>query len=599
MIMTCIVSILLIFPFLIGYAQECVHHCPPIHITASRVSSSLAAETRDLDILTREEISRLPVHSVPELLQYMGGIDMQQRSVSGIQADFSLRGSSFEQVLILLNGVRLNDAQTGHHNADIPLNIEDIDRIEILHGHASSIYGPDGYGGVINVITRASNCNQSSIQLGTGSFGTIQSGFSQALKLGTLGTHWTIKHSRSDGYRPVTDYKTTSLSHVSQWNTIHHVMKLTAGAAVKDYGANDFYADFPSRENTESLLGILYYEYKPQRNLNYTARLHIRRHEDDFILDIQNPDDFRNHHTSRTLGAEGALMFHLIRDLECAIGIEYLIESLKSTNLGDRKQQRIGFYSEMVKPVFKRGVINAGIRIDDHDSWELQVSPSLNVGIQILNNFQWRAAVGRIFRAPTFTERYYHSPANLGNPDLRPEHGWNIETGLDFQYAGFIIGTTLFQRNEKDRIDWIADQFGDPWQSVNIGKLKTTGISVNILKNLSGLMSWEMDYATLNQIQPAQDYLSKYQSRLLRHHVNGRLYIQGPWNSTQTWNLIWKERQKDTAYWRLDVKWSCIYKYMQFHIDGMNLLDTQYQEIVDVPMPGRHFMVGVKTDIHY
>ena len=232
--------ILFLLPvFLSAQADYRLH---PVEITASRLESSMAAETRELQVLDRKRIRSLPGISVSDILSVAGLVDLQSRGVNGIQADMSLRGSGFEQVLVLVDGVRMNDPQTGHHNADLPVSRDDIERIEVLTGHASSIYGPDGVGGVIQIITRHAQTTQTNVSFQGGSAGTTSAQLSQEFAGRHLTSRFTLAHNRSDGYRPTTDYKTTSLSGTSKWQSGPHRISAIAGIVSKKFGANGFYA---------------------------------------------------------------------------------------------------------------------------------------------------------------------------------------------------------------------------------------------------------------------------------------------------------------------------------------------------------------------
>ncbi|MBN2104590.1 TonB-dependent receptor [bacterium] len=580
-------------------SREIIHRFHPIQVTASRLISSLAAETREVSVITRHEIEQLPVRSIPELMQYVGSMDIQQRGFGSVQADFNLRGSSFEQVVILLNGVRLNDPKTGHHNADIPVSLEDIDRIEILHGHASSMYGPEGYGGVINIVTRQAAGNQTRLSVTGGSYGTIGSSVSQQLKTGRLSSVMNLEHYQSDGYRPDTDFKNFSVSCISQWKERYHTLHLTTGWIEKDFGANGFYAPYPSREKTRSLMTIFHHTYHPLQYIQWDMRIYGRRHHDHFILDSQIPEWYQNKHWSQSYGAESVLCLRMASKTQVAVGCDYIKETMESSSLGDREHNRFGVFGEIVMQLFRRIIINSGLRMDCHDQWGTQISPSVNFAYTFLEGFNCRVAGGRIFRAPTFTELYYNSPSNIGNPDLKPEHGWNIETGCDVYKLGYIMSMTLFQRSETDRIDWITMKKEDPWSAVNIGSTKIQGLSASVSRDRTNPFSWKINYTWLNQIQSDRVYRSKYQFRVLRHHLNMCVCFHGPWDIVTSCQTGYRKRQKESGYWLLSAKLSRDFKTGRCFLEAINLQNTVYQEVIDIPMPGRHFMGGVELKMKY
>ena len=125
-----------------------------IVVTAAAVPVELGTVTRTLTVITRDQIERLPVASVADVLRLSGSVDVRARGQRGMQTDFAIRGANFGQMLVLVDGVRLNDAQSGHHNGDIPVPLDAVERIEVLYGPGSSLFGADAFGGTINVITR-------------------------------------------------------------------------------------------------------------------------------------------------------------------------------------------------------------------------------------------------------------------------------------------------------------------------------------------------------------------------------------------------------------------------------------------------------------
>ena len=577
-------------------AQEAVHHFPPVLVTASRLENSLVSEIRNLEVLTQSDIARLPVSTLPEIMQFIQGVDYQQRGWGGVQGDLSIRGCGFEQVLILLDGVRLNDPQTGHHNTDIPVSLNQIERIEVLRGHASSLYGPDAYGGVIHIITRQPESTASTLSVKGGSFKTLQAQFGQTLRFRSLSATWHLEHQQSAGYRPVTDYNINTFTQTIRMAGKKHSVRFTAGTVFKDFGANGYYADYPSREKTGALLGILNYYYHPHQWLNWNVRTHARRHDDHFILDYAQPDWIENDHVSRAMGLETVLRFYATQKTEMAFGGEISGEALKSNSLGDHKQTRSGLFSEMVVQVLG-GIVHGGFRLDHQSHWGFQTSPTLNIGFPLSGIVHWRSSMGRIYRAPTFTELYYQSPANIGNPDLVPEQGWNFETGLDIKTIKSAFHTTLFWRKERNRIDWIAEKPGDSWNAVNLGRMNTPGISLSMEQDRGSCWEWALSYTYLYQTHRTLAAESKYQYRFLRHQMGLNISGQGPLLITHSWHLTLKKRDHEHPVWIFSVKFFRNFGKFRGFLEGRNLFNTRYQEILHVPMPGRHFMAGFETNL--
>src|SRR5688500_9824035 len=139
-------------------------------VTATATPVELGSVTRSLTVITREQLEMLPVHTVADLLRLASSVDVRARGERGVQTDFAVRGAGFGQMLVLVDGVRINDAQSGHHNGDIPVPLDLVERVEILYGAGSSLFGADAFGGTVNVITRRSVAAPA-LTLGGGSFG--------------------------------------------------------------------------------------------------------------------------------------------------------------------------------------------------------------------------------------------------------------------------------------------------------------------------------------------------------------------------------------------------------------------------------------------
>src|SRR6188768_4523450 len=153
--------------------------CTPAHaqdfrqtvvVTAAARPVELGSVTRTMTVITRQQIEALPVHSIADVLRLASSIDVRARGERGVQTDFSARGAGFGQMLVLVDGVRINDTQSGHHNGDIPVPLQSVERIEVLYGPGSSLFGADAFGGTVNVITRR-GAEPPSLVVQGGSFG--------------------------------------------------------------------------------------------------------------------------------------------------------------------------------------------------------------------------------------------------------------------------------------------------------------------------------------------------------------------------------------------------------------------------------------------
>ena len=582
------------FAFLFSSIQsQTMYTFGPIIVTASRLESSLVGDMREILLIDKKEISQLPSESVSELLRYIGEVDVRRRSPGGIQADFGLRGSSFEQVLILVDGVRINDPQTGHHNGDIPIVLSDIERIEILAGHGSSLYGSDGFGGVIHIITKPALRNETYMTLKGGTYGTFFGQFSQSFLLGPIRNRIGIEKQKSNGHRFDTDYDVTSASYRSTIRFGASEFDCSLGYGSKDFGANGFYANFPSKEKTVTYFGHTSMVWKPNAALKLRSQIFGKIHTDNYILDIQRPSYYRNAHRTTVWGGEVQANVRFSKTNELALGIEGVEEKLVSSNLGNRNRFRLGLFGEMVYPLSSRIFIDGGFRTDYQKEWGFEINPSFSCRYAIFSSLCWRASVGRIFRVPTFTELYYDSPANKGNPALKPEWGWSWEMGFVGNHHTRRAEITFFYRSEKDRIDWIAYAKGDPWQVTNIGKLRTFGISIGAEGAMGRRFRMRFHYTGIHQSTFERNpYYSKYVSSSVKNHFLLAGFVD--WIKDATMSVVLNVIQRETykSYTLCDVKFSYSWIGTTISLDITNVLNVVYEEIPGVPMSGRRMMLG-------
>jgi len=169
-------------------------------------------------------------------------MDVTQRGYHGMQGDISARGASFEQVLIMIDGVKLNDSQTGHHNLDLPVNLVDIERIEIMQGHGSSLYGPGAFGGVINIITKDAKKCPLKLSASAGDFGLFNYEMQKSVGIKNIMNHITLSSAKSTGYRYDTGFNRFTVYNKSSIDTKHgkynvtFVTLITTSAPIIFYG---------------------------------------------------------------------------------------------------------------------------------------------------------------------------------------------------------------------------------------------------------------------------------------------------------------------------------------------------------------------------
>lgn len=582
-----------------GYTQFVIF-MDPLSVTASRLDHPFVSETRELTVITSEQLSRIPAESVADVLQYIGVADVQRRGIDGVQADFALRGGSFEQVIVLVDGIRVNNPQTGHHHGNIPVSLSDIERIEVLSGHGSSLYGSNGVGGVIHIITRNPAQTRTRLQIRGGSFGTAAAYASQSFSLLGMGHQVSYERNQSDGYRRDTDYQVNTFSYHFKTGGKRLNVNGRAGYQSKDFGANGFYADYPSRENIRSMQGYIRTEWQPYSKIFIQSSISANRHNDHFILDMERPEWYQNDHTTDVYSADVQVNINSSSQWKTAAGFEMVQSELTSSVLGNHEQRTGSLYGETVYQISERSLLNGGVRLDHQPGQGLQVNPSLGMRYAIKSKLFWRLSGGRVFRIPNFTELYYQSPANTGNPDLKPESGWTWETGIIWQDDVLSATFTLFNRIESNHIDWIREGQDEAWRVMNLSELDLWGVSASANWRMNNNTSLEIVYSGLSHNYGEEEaMMKKYGDFALKQKI--QFSAETVWAGNLRHSLVFRliQRRRTKSVLLFDAKWNYPFKKWTFFTEWKNIFNQKYEEISGVLMPGSHVITGFSRDIEW
>jgi iron complex outermembrane receptor protein len=257
--------------------------------------------TRTLTVITREQIDALPAHSIADVLRLVASVDVRARGVRGVQTDFAIRGANFGQMLVLVDGVRTNDVQSGHHNGDIPVALDDVERIEILHGAGSALFGADAFGGTVNVITRQ-RIDHPTLLVQGGSFGLASGRGAAGFERGSLHQTMAVSTERSSGFIYDRDYASV----IARTRTsIGANSSISIAFLRKEFGANNFYGgNAPSREWTNQTLIAGDHQFETSAGWALRARGSYRTHGDHFIFNQENPALSDNRHRTHAVLGE-------------------------------------------------------------------------------------------------------------------------------------------------------------------------------------------------------------------------------------------------------------------------------------------------------
>lgn len=609
----CVVVLASAVPGARAVAQAPVPALDTLDVTvASRVSPALSARTRTVAVMTREEIEAVPARTVGDLLRWMNGVELQQRS--GAQADLSIRGAGFEQVLVLVDGVRVSDAQSGHFDLDLAVPVDRIQRIEVLRGPGSALFGADAVGGVVNFVTR-DGAAEGAVGLGPvrtaaraegGSFGTWRLSATETVPLGGAGIHLGQEWAASDGDRAGTDYRNLVLQGAVDAPLGGGRVELSAGHAARDFGAADFYAPIPSWEETRTTRATAGWTSGRFAGLRLDARASLRDHDDRFVFYRDDPQAGSNVHDARQVGAEVGLRSPASRGpLSFAVGAEAWRDELESSNLGDRSESRTALWGEVVLRAGGRGVLTAGVRADDHEAWGGFVSPSLSAAWDLTPAVRLQGSVARSFRAPTWTERYYTDPFHQASADIVPEKAWSWEAGVRTDPApGLTVRAVAFRRSTEDLIDWAKpDGSGDDvkWRTRNVEEADFTGLELDASGDGPGRLRWQAGASLLGvDVTGETGFFSK---RALRPETR-RLTLGLSRGVGRAVGVavhgLWAGRRSERAYHQIDLRVSADLGALlapgtgagTVYLDVTNLTDQDYLDASGQPVPGLGLVVG-------
>lgn len=546
---------------------------------------------RSIDVKNLELVS----NTFADFLRLDSSLDLRQRASGGLQSDLTIRGGGFGQTLILLNGLRLNDAQSGHHNLDIPVPVESIEKVEILKGSGSTRYGSDAVGGVVNFITRTPEVSELRLRTAAGNFGVNQQRGVLTFAEKVFTEQLTFSRDFSSGFQPDRDYRNLSLASNTHLLTSIGATDITLANNDRPFGADQFYGNYNSWERTRTWFTSI----RQSLGEKTEAAFAFRRHTDLFVLYRDRPQVFTNRHAVEGFQASLRRSGTLARNVTMHYGLEGYRDSIDSNNLGHHDRTRGAGYVALDVRALKRFSLNAGVREELYGKTQSQLSPSVSGGYWLSPVIKLRAGVSRAFRLPSFTDLYYHDPANVGSPNLRPEKAWSYEGGGDWTIRPKLKAeVTVFRRNEQDGIDYVRYSAADIWRATNFQHINFSGIEASLKQELRHGSVLELQYTGLHGAQSAlAGAYSKYSFNYPIH--SGLAGWQGllPGHILARARVGAVERYGRDPYGVVDLYAASTRGRIHPFVQLTNVTDTAYQEIFGVSMPGRAVVAGVEFTV--
>ena len=628
-------------------------------VTGSRAPLTKSQAARMVTVLDRRDIAQAPVQSINDLLKYAVGVDVRQRGPVGAQTDISIRGGTQDQIILLLNGINICDPQTGHNAMDLPVDLNDIVRIEVLEGPAGRIYGTSSLVGAINIVTGARgerrevrgkrNDQRLNMHIEGGSYCYANLGFRYSLTShpSPLTSSLSANYSRSDGYSRSkagslnTDFSGAKAFYQGQYEDDALRLRWHLGLADKGWGSSTFWASpkwqaddqyehttklytaiqGESRLGRLKLNGSIYWNqnrdrYEGYRGLPEKMKFNYNR-TDVYGISLGSYFDWRTYDPDR------------IRN-RTAFGAELRNEDLVSGNLGeplaethhicgtDRdytlgvNRTNISAYLEH-NLLLKDLTISAGF-IATKNTWSnmnMTVYPGIDVSWRPTPHWRLHASYNTSLRMPSFTEMYYKLQGYSADPHLKPEEMQAIELGATFHSSLFTFNSALWHHHGKNMIDWIMDTTkGDEavWQSVNHTEINSIGFEASaqlIIHN----SKFSISYSYIHQQKEQEPgIVSQYALEYLRHKLVASARLPLVKHLSLGLDCRWQDRmgsytdfdgrvQNYEPYFLTDARLTWQNSRWKVYVEANNVFDVSYHDYGLVPQPGRWIIAGLNIDL--
>ncbi|MBP7496948.1 MAG: TonB-dependent receptor [Bacteroidales bacterium] len=604
-----------------------------VEIISGRIPYIYNESSRVVKNIIQKEIEQMPVKSVEDILRTISAIDVRSRGIAGVQSDISIRGGSFEQQTILLDGMRINDPQTGHYTLNLPVSSEDIESIEILEGAGARLYGSNAFNGAINIITGSGQPKSLKAFISGGEYGLFSTGISGSYTAKGFKNFAALSKSTCNGYKKNTDFDILNMYYKGSYNINTLSIGLIAGYNDKQYGANSFYTPkYPEQfEHTKTVFFDL--QIKQGNRFKKLLQVYKRRNNDKFELFRDTaPIWYKNHnyHQTDVNGINAGFIYNSSLG-KTALGLDIREEKIMSNVLGKAMTETISvrnennaYYSKKDSRIIrefyiehnleiKKIILSGGILFNKTSSFSSVLYPGFDFSYEFKPGQRFFATINKTLRIPTYTELYYEGPTNTGNPALLPESAINFETGIKSLHKTYIeSGFSVFYSMGKNIIDWVKTNSEDKWASKNHTKLNSKGIGLwltlkkEIFKDkLRFIENLKISYNYIDCNKNSGIYISNYALDYLKHRTVITLKHKIWKNISGSWIYSYNYRAgnytaypsgietKYQPYQLLDGRISFKHKIFQLYIEASNIFDIKYNDIGNIELPGRWLKAGI------
>lgn len=591
---------------------------------------------RIVSVLTREDVQQSGAQSVNDLLKLATGVDVRQRGGFGVQTDISIDGSTYEQVTILLNGVNISNPHTGHLAADFPVSISDIERIEVLQGAASRIYGGQAFGGAINIVTRKDEGQTYEAGAEGGSWGTAQADGRVSLLFGKVRNAVSGGGGRSDGGTMNAAWKQGRLYYRGDYSHRDFDLNWQFGFSRKEYGANTFYSGSSNDQWEQNERYVISVGAETKGRFHFCPQVYWNRTYDNYQWHKGTPN---NSHQADVYGTRLSGYFTSLLG-KTAVGAELRNEGILSSSLGHQMEEADYVWAHGAEKQYtkqdNRTIVNFNL---EHnvvlDRWTISAGVVANMTTSVDRKFRFYPGVdvsyrpasawklylsyNKGFRLPSFTDLYYNSPDITGNNQLRPEENHSLSFGTTYRKKGMQATVRGFYNRGHNMIDYVKQLFGDAAHADNFD-LDNLGVQGEFRLDFDQqfgrdlyLKHFTLGYTYMHQVRHGKYdiFTSLYAGDYLRHKLVASLKHKIYDRLSATWSVRYQQRmgsyqvydglsatdrlQDYKPYATLDLKLQWTDRHYELYVKGTNLTDRRYQDLGNIPQPGICVLGGARV----
>ena len=598
-----IIAILILHLNLFSQEKKEIQALDTILIKSTRIDLPFKENARTIQVISAEFIKNSAATNVADLLQQVAGVDIRRRGTAGSQADLYIRGGGFDQTLLLIDGIKMDDAQTGHHTMNAALPIEVIERIEIIKGPAARVFGQNAFTGAINIVTKSTLTNTASVNIEAGSFGQLNGSVTVGKEFENSSIIAHVGILTSDGYRHNSDYENKNYLLKGVFNKKEQPIEVIATFFDKKFGANGFYASATATEQYEetqsSLLGAST-TFRTEK-FKITPRVYWKRGQDEYVYIRDNPSVYRNLHITNKVGVETNASYTSDTGIT-GFGVDISRVFISSNNLGKRNRTMANLFLEhRFKALNDKLDITPGVAVTYFSDFKFHAFPGLDIGFKLSDNLKAYGNLGVTYRIPTYTDLYYNDRSTIGNSNLKPEEAFAQEIGLKFNSGRFTSSVAIFNRDADNLIDFIRPDVTSKYEATNIAKVNTKGFELNTdyrfkLNEFNQTLSFGYNYLNDDILDQNKD-LSRYSLNTLKHQFITRFESKLFKNVRQ--NIIYKhaERTIGTSYNVWDASVIVAVNTFNFTVTANNIFNAEYIESGFVPMPPSSLLFGLRYNL--